>query len=93
MMTSTNRQAVADLTSLAAALGYTRRGWRVFPCKPGGKTPLTPHGFQDATTDEATIRGWWEQWPDANIAIATGSVSGCSRITSSWRRSCWTAKS
>jgi putative DNA primase/helicase len=33
-------------------------------------------GLHDATTDEATIHGWWSQWPAANIAIATGAVSG-----------------
>jgi putative DNA primase/helicase len=31
---------------------------------------------KDATTDEATIRQWWQQWPDANSGIATGAVSG-----------------
>jgi len=46
-------------------------------CKPG-KHPLgrlAPHGLRDATTDAATIRAWWDTWPDANVAIATG-VSG-----------------
>lgn len=27
-----------------------------------------------ATADE--IRAWWEHWPDANVAVVTGSVSG-----------------
>jgi hypothetical protein len=34
------------------------------------------NGCKDATTDEATIRRWWEAAPTANVAIATGSVSG-----------------
>jgi len=42
---------------LEAALGYARRGWPVFPCKPD-KAPYTPHGFKDATTDPAAIRQW-----------------------------------
>jgi putative DNA primase/helicase len=58
---------------LDAALSYARRGWAVFPCRPRGKTPLTPHGCKDATTDPATIRAWWARWPNANIAIATGA--------------------
>jgi len=29
-----------------------------------------------ATTDPETIKKWWTQWPDANIAIATGRKSG-----------------
>lgn len=62
--------------ALSWALAYARRGWAVFPLRPGGKEPLTPHGFKDAMTDEATIRRWWATWADANVAIATGSPSG-----------------
>ena len=58
------------------ALAYARQGLHVFPIVPDGKTPLTSHGFHDATTDEAQIDAWWSQSPDANIGIATGKVSG-----------------
>jgi replicative DNA helicase len=47
--------------------------------KNWGKHPvsrLVPHGCHDATTDEATIRGWWASMPSANVAIATGRASG-----------------
>lgn len=55
------------------ALAYVRAGYKVFPLEPNSKTPLgqlVPRGFLDATTDEATIREWWRQYPNANIGIA-----------------------
>lgn len=58
-----------------AALRYANLyGWRVFPLK--GKHPRIKGGFRSATTDTATIRTWWDRWPDANIGIACDSVHG-----------------
>jgi hypothetical protein len=39
-------------------------------CQSPGKHPRTAHGVLDATTDAATIRSWWTQWPNSNVAIA-----------------------
>lgn len=61
---------------LRAALSYAARGWPVFPCKPGGKEPLTSSGFHDATTDPRLITAWWSRWPAANVAGVTGPRSG-----------------
>lgn len=36
---------------LQAAIRYAELGYPVFPCAPGTKTPLTEHGFHDATVD------------------------------------------
>ena len=58
---------------LAGALAYARRGWPVFPCRPGRKEPDTVHGFKDATTDPERITAWWTALPNRNIAIATGA--------------------
>jgi hypothetical protein len=63
-------------SELDAALEYARSGIPVFPCNPLDKKPLTPHGFKDATTDEAQIRAWWTQWPNAMIGAPTGPASG-----------------
>lgn len=60
---------------LPAALGCAARGRSVFPCRARGKEPLTDHGFKDATTNLDEIRAWWSKWPEANVAIATGSRS------------------
>ena len=43
----------------------------VFPCRLD-KKPLVPDGFHAATQDEAQIRNWWRQWPDALVAVPTG---------------------
>jgi hypothetical protein len=59
--------------AVARALAYAERGWPVFPCRPCSKEPATRHGFRDATTDPGQIRAWWDRWPDANLAIATGA--------------------
>ena len=48
-------------------------------CSCPGKHPLgllVPNGVHDASTDPQVIREWWSQYPDANIGVATGSVSG-----------------
>lgn len=63
-------------TELDAALEYARLGIPVFPCNPLDKTPLTPNGFDAATTDEAQIRAWWGKWPNAMIGVPTGPASG-----------------
>ncbi len=61
---------------LRAALAYAERGIPVFPCKPGGKEPLTRRGFYNATTNPQQITAWWNANPEANIGIPTGERSG-----------------
>jgi len=61
-----------DNPTVHAGLDLAARGWPVMPIKPRGKEPLTPHGVKDATTVERVILHWFDRWPDANLAIATG---------------------
>ena len=58
---------------LRRALACAARGWPVFPCQPGAKTPATTHGYRDATTDEQQITAWFTGHPGRNLAIATGA--------------------
>lgn len=50
-------------------------------CNSPGKHPrwhreYLPNGVRSASADEQTIRRWFGIWPDSNVGIATGSVSG-----------------
>jgi hypothetical protein len=56
---------------LEAALRLADLGYPVFPCRPNGKTPLTDHGFKDASTVPAQLEEWWAETPKANIGIPT----------------------
>jgi len=44
-------------------------------CKRPGKHPMTKHGVKDATTNLEIIKRWWNEWPSANIGVATGRAS------------------
>ncbi|MDR2373135.1 MAG: bifunctional DNA primase/polymerase [Bifidobacteriaceae bacterium] len=59
-----------------AALLLAGRGAPVFPCLAGGKRPLTEHGLLDAAADPGRVREWWRRFPEANIGVPTGPVSG-----------------
>ena len=62
---------------LRAALSYHELGWSVFPIPSGKKTPrISWESYQKERASEEKIRKWWEIWPDANIGIVTGHVSG-----------------
>ncbi|MGO1183958.1 MAG: bifunctional DNA primase/polymerase [Micrococcaceae bacterium] len=60
----------------AAARQFAAAGVPVFPCVPGGKKPLTAHGFHEASVDVAKVGAWWRAIPSANIAVPTGAASG-----------------
>ncbi len=69
-------QQVQTLNLLSAARLLAESGIPIFPCVPGGKRPMTGHGFLDATTDTTQITSWWQHAPGANIGMPTGTVSG-----------------
>lgn len=58
-----------------AALNYAAMGWAVFPVSKN-KNPLTKNGCLDASKDPEVIKAWFTKYTGANVAIATGAVSG-----------------
>jgi hypothetical protein len=53
--------------------------WHDEPCKrkDWGKIPLVAwKKFQTGLPTPDEVRGWWTRWPDANIGMATGQLSG-----------------
>lgn len=58
----------------AEAVRYAELGYPVFPCHPGSKSPITAHGFHDASTSTDQVDLWWTAYPDANIGIPTAGL-------------------
>lgn len=62
---------------LEHAIKYARLGWSVIPLKAKDKRPIVK--WKKRQTNRATedeIRGWWKRYPNANIGIVTGKISG-----------------
>jgi hypothetical protein len=62
---------------LKEALQYSGLGFSIIPIQPKGKKPLIPwEEYQKTRASESAIKLWWKKWPDANVGIVTGEVSG-----------------
>jgi putative DNA primase/helicase len=64
--------------NLHYALEYLKEGRSVIPLRPTGKNPYLDSWaeLQERRPTEEEVNGWWTQWPDANIGIVTGDISG-----------------
>ena len=64
-------------TCLRTALGYLARGWSVVPVVERGKRPIVRwQTLEERHPTEPEVRGWFERWPLANVAVVTGAISG-----------------
>ncbi len=62
--------------TLGHALRCAERGWRVFPCGPGAKTPVAGcHWPDEASRDPDQIARWWQIHAEPNYGIVTGETS------------------
>ena len=65
------------MSLLQAALRYMKSGKSVFSVDRGSKKPLVPwKNYQDRLPSEEEVRTQWNQHPNANIAMATGHLTG-----------------
>ncbi len=63
------------------ALNYLKHGFSVIPLRPRGKEPLIPWTeFQKRRASEAEVKSWFVRWPEANIGIVSGKISGIAVI-------------
>jgi len=90
-MQNDDNQTKVQNPMLTAALSYADQGWPIVPlysvkdgactcynkekCESPGKHPILENGVRGASTDKEQITGWFDQWPDANLGIATGEKS------------------
>ncbi len=62
---------------LKEALRYLEMGLSVIPLRHKDKKPLISwDDYQKRRPQEWEVKEWWATWPDANIGIVTGRVSG-----------------
>jgi hypothetical protein len=60
-----------------AALDYLSRGWSVIPVRARSKRPMIAwHAYQQQRAEVADVEHWYARWPDANIGVVTGRLSG-----------------
>lgn len=78
-----NKPELSAIVPVEKVLDLAKR-YPVFPCRrrdekdttgriQKAKSPLTRNGFKDASQDEAIIRRWWGNYPDALVGVPTGS--------------------
>ena len=68
--------------NLSAAMEYKERGFSVIPVRPRDKKPdlIKWDDFKKRIASDDEIKAWWKRWPDANVGIVTGLISGIAVI-------------
>jgi hypothetical protein len=63
-------------TMLEWALDYQKKGWNVIPVNKDKIPFIGWKAYTDKKVTSEEIYAWWTKWPDANIAVITGKISG-----------------
>ena len=65
------------IDTVVAAREYVERGWSVIPLQHADKRPLIRwQEFQYRRAEPPEVESWLQRWPDANLGVVTGLVSG-----------------
>jgi len=67
---------MTETTKLDAALEYLDRGWSIIPIKGDKRPAIKWAEFQTRHPTPEEVEEWWTKWPDYDIAIVTGEISG-----------------
>lgn len=65
---------------LNAALSYAKHGMSVIPISRDKRPLLNWAEFQRRRATETEIKEWFTKWPEANVGIVTGRISGVSVV-------------
>lgn len=64
-------------SNLDTALEYLDSGWSVIPLSSTEKHPLVKwKQFQTELPTPSDLEYWWGMWPEADVGIVTGAISG-----------------
>mgnify|MGYP003146645956 FL=1 len=65
------------MTRKEIAKSYREKlNWSIIPVRPDKKPCISWEKYQSELPTIAEIDAWWTQFPDANLAVVTGSISG-----------------
>lgn len=56
---------------------YLKKGWSVFPVQRNKKPYFSWEEYQTRLPNSEEIAKWKKDYPNANLAVATGKISGC----------------
>ena len=63
-------------TALNMALAYQEKGLSVIPVRSDKKPFLKWEEHQKRIAEPEEIKSWFKKWPEANVGIVTGRISG-----------------
>ena len=68
---------MTELLPRDAALHYLSYGWSVIPLQPGEKRPMVQwEVYQKKCPSRDQVQKWFDEYPDANVGVVTGEISG-----------------